>query len=312
VVVLTPTWTAKNNNQSLAFAPTPGQDALQVDNVQITQLARAANLNVALYPTPALHPNGPDFWLTAPRTPAWWDDWFTRYRAFALYHADLATQTGAQVLILGGESVNPALPDGTLVNGQPSEVPADADARWRSLITEVRARFNGQLLWAHPYRNTLAPAPAFIDQFDGIYLLWSAPLAGNGPTLDAMAAEASRRMDEEVLPFLTAIRKPVVVAIDYPSARGAAQGCVQVGGTCLDWKLLNPTNPDITAVAIDLNGQAELYHAMLTAIEQRDWISGFVSRGYYPPVTLTDKSSSVRGKPTADLLWYWYPRLLGR
>lgn len=312
VVVLTPTWTAKTNNQTLTFVPTPGMDALWADNVQIIQLARAANLNVALYPTPALQPEGPDFWLAAPRTSAWWDDWFTRYRAFALYHADLAAQTGAQVLILGGDNVGPALPGGVLINGQPSGVPADAETRWRSLITEVRSRFNGQLLWAHPYRNTLDPAPAFIDQFDAFYLLWSVPLAGNGQNLDAMTAEASRRMDEELLPFLTAARKPVVIAIDYPSARGAALGCVQAGGACIDWKMLNPTNPDIPSVAIDLKGQADLYQAMLTAVEQRDWVSGFVSRGYYPPVTLTDKSSSVRGKPTADLLWYWYPRFLGR
>lgn len=311
VVVLSPTWTAKNN-QPLVFAPSAGQDALWNDNLQAIQLARATNLNVVLYPTPVLQPNGPDFWLKAPRTPGWWDDWFARYRAFALYHADLAIQGGAQALILGGESISPALPGGTLINGQPSGVPADAESRWRSLIAEVRSRFKGQLLWAHPYRGTLAAAPAFSDQFDAFYLLWSAPLAGNGQNIDAMQQEANRRMDEEVYPFLASARKPAVIAIDYPSARGASLGCVPVGGGCLDWTALNPTYPDVAAVPLELKGQAELYQVMLIAVEQREWVSGFVSRGYYPPVTLMDKSSSVRGKPTADLLWYWYPRLLGR
>jgi hypothetical protein len=312
IVVLTPTWTARTNNQSLNFAPIPGRNPLWADNAQITQLARATNLNVALYPMPALRPTASEFWLTAPRNSSWWEDWFSRYRAFALYHADLATQAGARVLILGGESIAPSLPGGLLANGQPSDVPADAESRWRNLIVEVRARFNGQLLWAHPYRTTLGTAPAFIDQFDGIYLLWSAPLAANGQNLDAYLAEANRRMDEEVFPFVSAVRKPVVIAVDYPSARGAAQGCIQAGGSCLDSTLLNPTNPDIPAVPIDLKGQADLYQAMLIAVEQHSWVSGFIARGYYPPVSLTDKSSSVRGKPAADLLWYWYPRFLGR
>jgi len=36
-----------------------------------------------------------------------------------------------------------------------------------------------------------------------------------------------------------------------------------------------------------------------------------VSRGYFAPVALQDKSASIHGKPTSDLLWYWFPRLLG-
>jgi hypothetical protein len=311
VAVLTPSWTARGN-QPLTFAPTPGRDPLWLDNVQAIQLARASNLNVALYPTPALLPNETDFWLTAPRTSTWWDDWFNRYRAFAIYHADLAAQAGAQVLILGGESISPALPDGLLSNGQPSGVPADAESRWRSLVSDVRSRFSGQLLWAHPYRGTLSPAPAFIDQFDAFYLLWSAPLAVTGQDVDAMKADAGRRLDEELLPLLTVARKPVVIAVEYPSARGAAQGCVQSGGACVNWNTLSPTRPDNPAVILDYQIQANLYQAMLMSIEERDWVSGFVSRGYFPPVTLMDKSTSARGKPTADLLWYWYPRFLGR
>ena len=311
MAILSPTWTAKSN-QPLIFSPTAGQDALWNDNIQTMQLARASNLNIALHPTPVLLPNGPDFWLKAPRTTAWWDDWFARYRAFALYHADLATQGGAQALILGGEAIEPALPGGRLIDGQASGVPADAESRWRSLVAEVRSRFKGQLLWAHPYRGTLAPAPAFIDQFDGFYVLWSAPLSVNGQDVESMKAEAARRMDQELYPFLLAVRKPAVIALDYPSARGAALGCIPIGGGCLDWTSLNPIYPDVSSVPIDLAGQANIYQAMLMTVEPRDWVSGFVSRGYYPPVTLMDKSSSVRGKPTADLLWYWYPRLLGR
>jgi hypothetical protein len=64
-------------------------------------------------------------------------------------------------------------------------------------------------------------------------------------------------------------------------------------------------------VTLNLQLQADIYEAMLTAINDRQWVGGFVSRGYYPPTILQDKSASVHGKRAADILWYWYPRLLG-
>jgi hypothetical protein len=177
----------------------------------------------------------------------------------------------------------------------------------------VRKRFAGQVLWAHPYGNTLPPAPPFIDQVDAFYLLWSAPLATSSPgAVDAMTAEAGRRLDTDILPFLQAASKPVVIAPDYPSAQDAATGCVPSGGGgCLDWSVLARPYPDSPSAALDLKGQSDLYQAILQAINQRDWIGGFISRGYYPAVSLMDKSSSVRGKMSADLLWYWLPRLTG-
>ncbi len=311
-VILTPSWTATTANP-LNFAPTPGRDPLWGDTLQAVQYARAQNMNVALFATPHLAPFTPDFWFQATRDAAWWEAWFNRYRAFALYHADLAQLAGAQSLILGGEAVLPALPGGLLANGSPSGVPADAEGRWRTILTEVRQRFGGQVLWAHPYNGTLTPAPIFINQLDAIYLLWSAPLtASAGATPDTLTAAAVARLDNEVLPFLSAAGKGVVIAIDYPSASGAALGCVAAGGSgCLDWSGLARPYPDTPSAALNLQEQADLYQAMLQAINQRDWVGGFVSRGYYPAVPLKDKSASVRGKPASDLLWYWLPRLTG-
>ena len=49
----------------------------------------------------------------------------------------------------------------------------------------------------------------------------------------------------------------------------------------------------------------------MIAINERDWMGGFVSRGYYPPVGLQDASASIHAKPAADVLRYWFPRFLG-
>jgi hypothetical protein len=65
-------------------------------------------------------------------------------------------------------------------------------------------------------------------------------------------------------------------------------------------------------VAVDQQEQADLYQAVLGAINTRNWISGVASRGYYPPAILQDKSESIHGKLAANYLWYWYPRFLGQ
>jgi len=312
-VVLTPRWTALSSSP-LIFAPTPGRDPLWADTFQSIQYARAQNLSVAIYAIPQFLPSRDNFWIQAPRTPEWWDSWFDRYRAFVLYHADLASQAGAQALILGGESILPSLPGGTLANGEPSNVPADSEARWRGILTEVHQRFSGPVLWAHPYNGSpILPAPVFSDQFYAFYLLWSAPLAADGnATIESMANEAVSKLDNEIAPFLLSVQKGAVIAIDYPSARGAASGCVSAGGAgCLDWQSLSRPNPDLPTAELDLGLQANLYQAMLQAINQRDWVGGLISRGYYPPLPLMDKSSSTRGKMAADLLWYWFPRMMG-
>lgn len=312
-VVITPTWTA-NSSDPLVFAPTPGSDPLWADTIQTVQYGRAQNLNVGIYASPRLLPTSADFWLKAPRTPEWWNAWFERYRAFALYHADLAAQSGAQALILGGEAVLPSLPGALLEDGSPANAPVDADERWRNILTEVRQHFPGLILWAHPYSGSpMLPPPAFMEQFYAFYLLWSAPLGVN-PTasIETMTNEAVALLDKDVAPFLLSVNKGAVIAINYPSAQGAAAGCVpSAQGGCLDWSRLSRPSPDQPSAMLDLKGQADLYQAMLQATNQREWVGGFISRGYYLPLPLMDKSSSTRGKMAADLLWYWFPRMMG-
>jgi hypothetical protein len=45
---------------------------------------------------------------------------------------------------------------------------------------------------------------------------------------------------------------------------------------------------------------------LLSAIQNRDWISGFFTRGYYPAAPLQDKSASLHGKPAASVLQAWF------
>ena len=56
--------------------------------------------------------------------------------------------------------------------------------------------------------------------------------------------------------------------------------------------------------------QADIYNAALLAINNIPWINGFISSGFFPPVILQDKSSSIYGKPAGDVLWYWFPKMV--
>ncbi|HLA88733.1 MAG TPA: hypothetical protein VJL10_11970 [Anaerolineales bacterium] len=318
--VLTPSWTYTNISP-LRFTTVPGQDPLWIDSAIMISQARSLGLNVALFPTPNFPASADasttlstNFWLAAPRDAEWWQTWFTRYRAFAVNYADLATQTGSQILILGGDWVTPALPDGTLPDGNPSNTPADVETQWKAIIADVRSHFKGQVFWAMPYTPSSIKTPLnLLQDVDGIYLLWSAPLStSQSATKLDFANEAGRLLDNEVAPLASLLNKPLILAIAYPSASGAASGCIANGtGGCFDLSALSRPNADISSIGLDLQTQADVYEAMLTALNVRSWISGFISRGYYIPAALQDKSTSIHSKPAADILWYWYPRLTG-
>jgi hypothetical protein len=153
----------------------------------------------------------------------------------------------------------------------------------------------------------------FLQDVDGIYLLWSASLSSNpSATKTDYANEAGRLLDNEISPLAALLKKPLILAVAYPSAAGAAGGCVPDGaGGCLNWEALSRPNADLGSVSLSLQTQADIYESILTAVNARPWVNGFVSRGYYPPAALQDKSASIHSKPVADILWYWYPRLLG-
>ncbi|MBM3179694.1 MAG: hypothetical protein FJZ86_04995 [Chloroflexi bacterium] len=318
--VLTPSWTYTNISP-LRFTTVPGQDPLWIDSAIMISQARALGLNVALFPTPNFPASADastslstNFWLAAPRDAEWWQTWFTRYRAFAVNYADLASQTGSQILVLGGDWVTPALPGGTLPDGNPSNTPADVETQWKAIIADVRSHFNGQVFWAMPYTPSSIKTPLnLLQDVDGIYLLWSAPLStSQSATKLDFANEAGRILDNEVAPLVSLLNKPIILAIAYPSASGAASGCVANGtGGCFDLLALSRPDADISSIGLDLQTQADVYEAMLTALNARSWISGFISRGYYIPAALQDKSTSIHSKPAADILWYWYPRLTG-
>jgi hypothetical protein len=314
-IFFSPSWTYTHQAPPLV-EPVTGRNPFWTDLAEDIQRARLLNLNVALFPSPQFSLPIEQWWAGAPRDFAWWIVWFESYRKFALHHADLAQAQGAQALILGGDWILPALPEGSLADGTPSGVPADAETRWRELLAEVKVHFRGEVVWALPFSPEMAGVPPFIDEFDWIYLLFSPPLSDRADTTEPdLHARAAAYLDEQMKSFQESVGKPIVLGVSYPSVDAGATGCLAdplatAEGECLDLNLLSRPYADIATLSLDLEEQAHAYSALLVAINERDWINGIISRGYYPPAGLKDKSTSVHGKPASDVIAYWYPRLL--
>lgn len=306
-VTFTPTWSYTRQNPPVLEA-VAGKDPFWQDLIQMTTWATDKKLNLAIFPSADI--GSKDWWSSTTRDANWWQTWFDRYQAFLFHFADLASQTKAGTLIIGEKNAIPAL-TGTLPNGSSSNLPSDSAQRWSKMLAGVRARFKGKVYLALTYPGTLTKPPKLIDEVDGAYVLWSASLSVN-PNFkeEDIAKEFSRLLDQDVMKLKENIQKPVLIGIQYGSFDGAFKSCVQTGNECKPVDVLDQPVDDLASVTVDLQEQLMLYNAFLTSLNQRKWIDGVISRGFYPPAQLQDKSASIHGKPASDAIWYWFPKLL--
>ena len=120
-----------------------------------------------------------------------------------------------------------------------------------------------------------------------------------------MRVEASRWLDE-VLDHPVAGSLPLVLSVAYPSVEGGAAACdMPLEGAC-------PPTSAVEQSAVDLEEQVLAINAVLLEAYERREVVGWLARDYNPVVALQDGSASLHGKPAAEVLWYWFPRITGR
>jgi hypothetical protein len=143
------------------------------------------------------------------------------------------------------------------------------------------------------------------------YLLFDEPLAQD--TLadpQSMFSQATMLLDV-VEAFYQRVQKPILLAAAYGSWDGAATSCAQDGqGGCLAQQEVLQPGAMLNGLPLDLQEQAQIYETLLAASSNRPWITGFISRGFYPPAMLQDLSPSVNGKPAQAALAYWFANLV--
>ena len=309
-VISSPTWHFTSLNPP-TLEPVTGKDALWYDQVQAASWLTYKNLDSALFPQSIIQGDENEWWLKAERDDGWWQSYFDRYRTFLIHHADLAQKTFAKALIIGDDNFWMAQSGSLLADESETGVFGDADDRWKVILSEIRALYDGELILAINYPEQINMIPEFVNEFDKVYILFSAPMGfiGEEELSDSLVQEKVNDMlDNGIKPLVESIDKPVILGFKIPSSEDIFSDCININEECASSDALDQPASLLEDAGVNLENQKIFYSAILQSINDRDWINGLVARGYYPPVELNDASSSIYGKPVSSLFWYWFPK----
>jgi hypothetical protein len=314
-LIMTPTWVLDRNNPIPSITFNPTYAPFSIDLLKLNTEAVRSDLEVTLRTSLRTIDGEIDtWWYDSNRDSTWWAVWFEEYRSFILTYARQAQTMGANTLVIGGPEIRPALPGGLLSDGTPSGSPHDAEARWQRLIKEVRDRFSGQLAFEIDLGTSLQTPPTFIDEFDQVHIYWHAPLTDSHTvTIANLQATAGALFDETILVHPEFTDKPIILSIEYLSVAKSAEACAKSpNGSCRVPSDFNEGAVVDQDFELDLTGQAHAINAMLLEASKRPEVIGFYVRGYNPTVALLDKSASVYGKPSRDVLSHLYQQITGQ
>ncbi len=256
---------------------------------------------IAIFPTPTLEQPIEDWLKNKKDSPDFWQQWSVLYQLSVLDFASYAALNGFDAIILGGEWIVPFLPSDPDPSLQNSISPLDADTYWVNLIQEIRKVFKGKIVFALPADVHYSDPPLFLDKTDAIYSILTHPEQFSQNLKD----DLTKLLDTRVKILQETYHKPIVIGINFPSiSRITPQTISTMEGPChkpygFEWTTL------ATSFPVDLQTQVNYYSILLYLINERDWIQGFISQGYYPVVDTLDFSSSIGGKPTSGIIQYW-------
>jgi len=296
-VFIRPSWSINALNEMEIYMR-PGTDPFWNDTIQSINYAKQVGSNIAVFPSINYPTSYDDYWSNASLGYLWWHQWFDAYSQFILHFTDLAALTDSQAIVLGENELRP------LLQQESYDIPSDIEKEWEELLDSIRLHFTGDIILAIPYSSYLPALPDWVEKIDKVYIQFSPPLSSTqSPTIEDLTSRIEQIFDNEIYPFYSSNLKPIILGISYPSIDGSAMGCVSFEPNYEEFSK-EQVSP------IDLEEQADLYTSIFRVINQRSWISGIVSRGYYPPLALHDYSSSIHGKNAENILSFWFSRMI--
>ncbi|MCB2179757.1 hypothetical protein KQH54_01400 [bacterium] len=311
-VVISPAWEAQSPTGSLLFTPTLENTIRWQELTAEIQVAHTNGLTVSLFPLINFSTDPLDWWGSFPaENEASWQNWLDQYRQIVYEYAQLAQEAGVETLVLGGAWLTPALP--VEDNAATYNLPGNIESLWEETIAGVQERFSGEIAWQLTQTVAQDP-PAFLSDVDSLYLQWNLP-AETYNSINELNEQIGENLDEIAEPLKTDLDKPLILILAYPSivdyndscisSPNDEGGCINTAALLLEPSVENPASADLTA-------QEEYYQAFLAAVDQRDWVDGVLSQGYYSVNQIHDTSASIHGKPAETIFENWATQVLGK
>lgn len=259
-----------------AIAPDPNKSATDDDVRVLAQQARDRGLRLALKPQVDVL----DGTFRGEIRPSDQAAWMASYDAFITHEADLAKEIGAQVFVIGTELSSQS--------GRTDD--------WRTLIGQVRSRYQGTLTYGANWVQE-ARKVAFWDALDVIGVDAYMPLSKDDPDPGVAAlVDAWRPWRDQLQQLHDKTGKPVLFTeVGYPSRIGAAQQPSREGSG-----------------QISQPAQQRLYEAVFQAWKGTPWFQGAwwwnwpadggdpqAEAGGYPPVGKLAQGTLTRWLATA-------------
>jgi Glycoside Hydrolase Family 113 len=228
----------------------------------------------------------------------WWDAWFEQYGTFLATEAQIAETEGATEFAFR--------PDGIAAENPP----ADADARWRALLAQVRAVFTGRIglrLIAFSPSSVFPDLGSitFPDAIDFVLVQAAGPLSTDPAADDAALLSGAGGLMDVAEPLGLPVTVEGVYASVNQSWRGTDYYSVSLANAAWggesDWQAGQYTFDEVA--------QARVENALLSAIATRPWVESYLAWGYWNQDMPRAPGFSVRAKVGERLLEFWAQNL---
>lgn len=303
-VILSPTWTASTTGKP-SLGIVPGEDLQWHELVTMINHVTVSGQQTILFPQINYTQGVVNYFISDHWTEEIKITWYEQYQRFLFHHADLAQLMAAEALVIAEPSA-PYVEVGQHSVDKNRVERALGDEQWSAIIDGIRQRYDGKLIGVVTISASTSYIPSWLDQVDMVYVLLSPSLETNQGSVSELKRYFDNVLDTRVYPIVSQIGKPVLVGISYPSSAQAKFG-IPTSNTS---QQIAPGSE--TQRAVDLETQAKIYSAILQSSAARDWVSGFISRGFFPYLELQDASSSIFRKPSSEIVWFWYHFLLNK
>jgi len=298
VVDIEPAWHALSVDPLPVIGPDYGNSPDYTEAGLRAQIQANRAQGIAVMVSPQVDPMV-DF--SGTHTTAWWDAWFDQYGSFLVAQAQIAEDEGAADLSFR--------PDGLAADNPP----ADADARWRALLSRVRAVFSGRIgLRFYGFSDGGTPGAfpdvagvTFADAVDFAVIVAVGPLSTDPDADDdALLAGAAGIVDLAQPLGLPAVIEGVYSAVAQ-SWRGTEFYSISLANG--PWNGENQWQAG--TYSFDEVAQARAHHALLRAIASRSWVDSYLAWGYWNQDMPREPGPSVRSKVAERLLSFWIDQM---